>query len=59
MAISFKQRRKIPSEDPTVNISLRRAKNQQKSATCMSMICQHFVNKYRSKNKQIIIKFLR
>jgi len=25
----------------------------------MSMICQWFVNIYRSKNKQIIIKFLR
>ncbi|AFM59120.1 hypothetical protein A3UG_06895 [Enterobacter cloacae subsp. dissolvens SDM] len=59
MAFSFKQRRKIPCAGATVNISLLRAKNRQKSGTFMSMICQQIVNLYRSKNKQIIIKFLR
>ena len=42
-----------------VNICLRCTKNRRKSATCMSMICQQIVRIYRSKNKQIIIKFLR
>ncbi|EFC55643.1 hypothetical protein ENTCAN_07829 [Enterobacter cancerogenus ATCC 35316] len=44
MAFSFKQRRKIPFADPTVNISVRRTKKRQKSTACMSMICQRFVN---------------
>jgi len=59
MVFSFKQRRKIPFAGPTVNLSLRRAKNRRKSNTFMSMICQRNVNLYRSKNKQIIIKYLR
>jgi len=59
MAFSFKQRRKIPFADPTVNLSLRRLKSRHKSNTFMSMICQRNVNFYRSKNKQIIIKYLR
>jgi hypothetical protein len=58
MAFSFKQRRKIPFAGPTVNLSLR-LKNRHKSNTFMSMICQRIVNFYRSKNKQIIIKYLR
>ncbi|KJP01848.1 glyceraldehyde-3-phosphate dehydrogenase [Enterobacter hormaechei subsp. xiangfangensis] len=59
MAFSFKQPRKIPCDGAGVNICLRRTKKRQKSATCMSMICQQIVRIYRSKNKQIIIKFLR
>ncbi|KLG18817.1 glyceraldehyde-3-phosphate dehydrogenase [Enterobacter roggenkampii] len=59
MAFSFKQRRKIPFAGPTVNLSLRHLKSCQKSNTFMSMICQRNVNFYRSKNKQIIIKYLR
>ncbi|TCB89875.1 glyceraldehyde-3-phosphate dehydrogenase [Enterobacter quasihormaechei] len=59
MAFSFKQPRKIPCDGAGVNISLSRSKKRQKSATCMSMICQQIVSIYRSKNTQIIIKFLR
>ncbi|KJW91026.1 glyceraldehyde-3-phosphate dehydrogenase [Enterobacter asburiae] len=59
MAFSFKQRRKIPFAGPTVNLSLRCSKNRHKSNTFMSMIRQRIVNLYRSKNKQIIIKYLR
>ncbi|ANG92146.1 glyceraldehyde-3-phosphate dehydrogenase [Lelliottia amnigena] len=59
MAFSFKQRRKIPSDGATVNNSLQRTLFLQKSVTCISMICQHFVKECRSKNKQIIIKYLR
>ncbi|AVL17951.1 glyceraldehyde-3-phosphate dehydrogenase [Enterobacter cloacae subsp. cloacae] len=59
MAFSFKQRRKIPCAGATVNISLLCAKKRHKSVTFMSLICQRIVNLYRSKNKQIIIKFLR
>ncbi|KLF80283.1 glyceraldehyde-3-phosphate dehydrogenase [Enterobacter hormaechei subsp. steigerwaltii] len=59
MAFSFRQPRKIPCDGAGVNICLRYTKNRRKSATCMSMICQQFVRIYRSKNKQIIIKFLR
>jgi len=59
MAFSFKQRRKIPFAGPTVNLSLQRSKTRHKSNTFMSMIRQLIVNLYRSKNKQIIIKYLR
>ncbi|KAA1062034.1 glyceraldehyde-3-phosphate dehydrogenase [Enterobacter mori] len=59
MAFSFQQRRKIPFADPTVNNCLPNAKKRRKSVTFMSMICQQIVNLHRSKNKQIIIKFLR
>jgi len=59
MAFSFKQRRKIPCAGSTVNISLQPLKNRHKSNTFMSMICQRIVSFYRSKNKQIIIKYLR
>jgi len=59
MAFSFKQRRKIPFAGPTVNLSLHRLKIRHKSNTFMSMICQRNVSFYRSKNKQIIIKYLR
>ncbi|MEG7464287.1 hypothetical protein V6E40_16680, partial [Enterobacter hormaechei] len=59
MAFSFKQPRKIPCDGAGVNICLSRTKKRQKSSTCMSMICQQIVRIYRSKNKQIIIKFLR
>ncbi|RYA53826.1 glyceraldehyde-3-phosphate dehydrogenase [Enterobacter cloacae complex sp. GF14B] len=59
MAFSFKQPRKIPCDGAGVNNCLRRTKKRQKSVTCMSMICQQIVRIYRSKNKQIIIKFLR
>jgi hypothetical protein len=59
MAFSFKQRRKIPFAGPTVNLSLRRSKIRHKSNTFMSMIRQRIVNLHRSKNKQIIIKYLR
>ncbi|AJB70339.1 glyceraldehyde-3-phosphate dehydrogenase [Enterobacter hormaechei subsp. hormaechei] len=59
MAFSFKQPRKIPRDGAGVNICLHCTKNRRKSAICMSMICQHIVSIYRSKNKQIIIKFLR
>ncbi|HAS1786614.1 TPA: glyceraldehyde-3-phosphate dehydrogenase [Enterobacter cloacae] len=59
MAFSFKQPRKIPCECAGVNICLRGAKKRPKSVACMSMICQENVRLYRSKNKQIIIKFLR
>ncbi|TCB93743.1 glyceraldehyde-3-phosphate dehydrogenase [Enterobacter wuhouensis] len=59
MAFSFKQRRKIPFADPTVNNCVRYTKTRHKSVAFMSMICQQIVNLYRSKNKQIIIKYLR
>ncbi|RJK98965.1 glyceraldehyde-3-phosphate dehydrogenase [Enterobacter chuandaensis] len=59
MAFSFKQRRKIPCAGSAVNLSLRRLKTRHKSNTFISIICQQIVNFYRSKNKQIIIKYLR
>ncbi|THC29049.1 glyceraldehyde-3-phosphate dehydrogenase [Enterobacter sp. AD2-3] len=59
MAFSFKQRRKIPCAGSTVNLSLQRLETRHKSSTFMSMIRQRIVNLYRSKNKQIIIKYLR
>ncbi|AMA02596.1 glyceraldehyde-3-phosphate dehydrogenase [Enterobacter asburiae] len=59
MAFSFKQRRKIPFAGPTVNLSLRRSKTSHKSNTFMFMIRQRIANLHCSKNKQIIIKYLR
>ncbi|HAF51535.1 MAG TPA: glyceraldehyde-3-phosphate dehydrogenase, partial [Leclercia adecarboxylata] len=53
-----KQRRKIPVAGATVNISLHRRINRQKSVTCMYLICHRIVKICRSKNKQIIINFL-
>ncbi|KJP18906.1 glyceraldehyde-3-phosphate dehydrogenase [Enterobacter asburiae] len=59
MAFSFKQRRKIPFAGPTVNLSLLRSITRHKSNTFMSMIRQRIVNLHCSKNKHIIIKYLR